>query len=634
MEHIGGYELIAELTRGITGRVVLAQAEGSTETVAIKEMLIERESGLPREEQIARFKRESEIHLSLNHPNIVRAIEAHEDGDRLFLVQEYQPGNSWHTLLQKGDYTIVEVLELGVQLCDALHAMHNQGIVHRDITPSNLLISPAGQLKITDFGMARRAFAPGITQAKMMLGTLNYMSPEQLLDATAVDGRTDVFAAGVILYRSLVGQLPFAAENPSDMAHRLLYAEPTDPLELNPDLPKSLSQKLLKCLAKDPDFRYLSAESFRKDLEEELQNPELYLAQGKVHARQGQHKEAIHCLQHAVAMDNTLTEAWACLGESFYQDGQQERASECFLRVIHLDPSNAHVFRRLGASYFIAKNIEASLKMYQRAWTLEPQDRETCLALAVCYRELGRPQEAIEQFTLLTQQYPNWDKAFHEIGRLYYQDGRLHDALKAFEQCVTINPHSQQNLYNLASLYQEVQQEVEAEPLYRRLLLENPNHTHGKHNLACVLYGQGELEEAEDLLREVVEAEPTWTQTLMLLALVEESNGHLQEAEAHYRKVMEMTPEDTSVHLQLANVLQKCYRPQAAIEVLEQALALEDENKGVILLQLALAYRTSGNFSKALELSKVVPQHAQDPELSRAASKLEQQLRRNTKGAR
>ncbi|MGE5707828.1 MAG: serine/threonine protein kinase, partial [Bacteroidota bacterium] len=285
-EQIGGYEVIAEITRGLSARVVLAQAPGSTELVAIKQLLIESDSGLSEEEQIARFRRESEIHLHLSHPHIVRAIEASgegEDGDkRLYLVQEYQHGTSWQKMLKSREYTLIEILELGVQLCDALHFMHEQGIVHRDITPANLLISPAGQLKITDFGMARRAFAPGITQAKMMLGTLNYMSPEQLIDATAVDGRTDVFAAGVILYRSLVGQLPFAAENPSDMAHRLLYAEPPDPLELNPDLPPSLAQKLLKCLAKDPDFRYLSSESLRKDLHDELQNPGLYLAQGKI----------------------------------------------------------------------------------------------------------------------------------------------------------------------------------------------------------------------------------------------------------------------------------------------------------------------------------------------------------------
>src|SRR5690606_8636038 len=133
----------------------------------------------------------------------------------------------------------------------------------------------------------RRAFAPGITQSKMMLGTLNYMSPEQLLDATSVDGRADVFAVGVILFKALTGELPFPGASPTDVAHRLLYAEPTDPLTLNPRLPKSLAERLLKCLAKAPASRYLSAESFARDIEAELSNPELFIAQGQIHAERG-----------------------------------------------------------------------------------------------------------------------------------------------------------------------------------------------------------------------------------------------------------------------------------------------------------------------------------------------------------
>src|SRR5690606_20897930 len=141
----------------------------------------EAESGLSEEEQIARFKREADIHLQLNHANIVKAVEAGMDGDRHYLVMEYQPGHTWRDLMDGPRPPLPQILEWGLQLCHALQALHDLGIVHRDVKPSNCIISPAGQLKIIDFGMARRAFAPGITQSKMMLGTLNYMSPEQLL---------------------------------------------------------------------------------------------------------------------------------------------------------------------------------------------------------------------------------------------------------------------------------------------------------------------------------------------------------------------------------------------------------------------------------------------------------------------
>ncbi|HEY9724075.1 MAG TPA: protein kinase, partial [Oscillatoriaceae cyanobacterium] len=427
-EKIGGYEILNEITRSATGRVFLAQAPGNKQMLAIKEMLLENESGLSDAEQIARFRREAEIHLALKHPNIVPALDAGLEGDRHYLVMEYQAGHSWHSLLEdeaeRKNLTLPRILELGSQLCKALHYMHEHGVVHRDIKPANLLISPIGHLKVTDFGMARRSFGPGITQSKMMLGTLNYMSPEQLLDATSVDGRSDVFGAGVILYKTFTGQLPFAAQNATEVAHNLLYADPPQPRELNPHLPEALAEKLLKALNKDPDFRYLSAESLGRDLDAELNNPELYVCQGKIYMEAKSPREASAAFQTAINLDENHACAWFGLGEAFEALGEEGQALECYLRVVALDPSRVAAYQRLGRSYAKNGNAQAAIKMLQRAWVLNPRDRDTCLLLGRTTIELGQMGEARDHFMLMTQDYPDWAEAHFEFGRILY---RLND---------------------------------------------------------------------------------------------------------------------------------------------------------------------------------------------------------------
>ena len=625
-EKIGHYEILSEITRSMTGKVYLAQAPGSKQMLAIKEMLVENESGLSVSEQVARFKREAEIHMALQHPNIVPALDSGVEGDRHYLVMEYQAGHSWHSLLEdeaeRKALTLPRILELGIQLCKALHYMHEHGVVHRDIKPSNLLISPIGQLKVTDFGMARRSFGPGITQSKMMLGTLNYMSPEQLLDATSVDGRSDVFAAGVILYKTFTGQLPFAAQNATEVAHNLLYAEPPHPREINAILPEALSDKLLKSLNKDPDFRFLSAESLARDLEAELKNPELYVSQGHLYQKSDSPAEASAAFQTAINLDNNHAEAWFGLGESFEALGQDEQALECYLRVVALDPSRVSAYQRLGKHYAKAGNAQAAIKMLQRAWVLNPKDRDTCLLLGQTYAELGQTAEAIDQFQLMTQEDPDWAEAQFELGRLLYKVGRLEPALTAFAKAASLMPCNPEMLFNLASLYQETGDIEQAKVNYEALVQLDAGNAFAHHNLACCLYALGALRDAEAILKKTLELEPTWSQTWFVLAHILESTGRQESALEAFHRAVEHDPQNMDALLMLGQLYCRQFQPNAAVEVFKSATEVPGPHQPAAWFFLANAFKMKGAYAEAIEAATRCLRQQPSADMGAAAQEL------------
>jgi serine/threonine-protein kinase len=606
--------------------VYLAQAPGSKQMVAIKEMLVEHESGLSVAEQVARFKREAEIHMGLQHPNIVPCLDSGIEGDRHYLVMEYQAGHSWHSMLEdtheRQNLTLPRIVELGAQLCKALHYMHEHGVVHRDIKPSNLLISPIGQLKVTDFGMARRSFGPGITQSKMMLGTLNYMSPEQLLDATSVDGRSDVFAAGVILYKTLTGQLPFAAQNATEVAHNLLYSDPPAPNEINPLLPDALAEKLLKALNKDPDFRYLSSESLGKDLDAELANPELYVCQGKAYMQDKAWRNAKESFEHAINLENSHGCAWYGLGESYEALGEEEQALECYLKVVALDSSRVDAYQRLGRIYCKQQNAQAAIKMLQRAWVLNPQDRDTCFLLGKTHADLGQRNEAIDQFTLMTQNYPDWAEAHFELGRVLYKEGMQGRALTAFTQAAALAPTHPEMLFNLASLNQEMNDLDKARVNYEALVQLQPEHAHARHNLACCQYALGHLKDAESELKHTLELKPTWSQTWYVLGHLMDSSGRGQAALEAFQRAYELNPANVDIALTLGQTLYRQYQPNAAIDIFAAAAAQPGDHQSTAYFFLAQTYRVKGMNAEAIEALHRCLRANPDRDMTKTANEL------------
>jgi class 3 adenylate cyclase/tRNA A-37 threonylcarbamoyl transferase component Bud32 len=268
LRQLGRYEIVRVLGSGAMGVVYEAQDNKLHRRVAIKTII---KSAMADEAQAAdyseRFMREAQSVARLNHPNIVTVYDFGEEGDIAYFVMEFIQGHELKEFLDSGvQFPLEKSLHYMIDLLDALDYAHSQGIVHRDIKPANIMIDSSGRLKLTDFGVVKVLDKQEGTQAGTMVGTPGYMSPEQIL-GTSVSPRSDIFAAGVVLYQLLTWQKPFTGEGVFTIQQKIVNEPHALPSTLNASLPPELDRIVNKALAKKPEDRYPHARDFAEDLE-------------------------------------------------------------------------------------------------------------------------------------------------------------------------------------------------------------------------------------------------------------------------------------------------------------------------------------------------------------------------------
>jgi predicted Ser/Thr protein kinase len=264
LQKVGRYEIIEELGRGAMGLVYKALDPTIGRTVALKTMRLD-VHGLETEDMLRRFKNEARAAGLLNHPNIVTIYDAGEHEGVFYIAMEFIEGTTLHALLaEKRVLTPEEVIELSRHMCKGLDYAHFNDIIHRDIKPANIMITPNGTVKIMDFGIAKSG--GGVTNTGQVLGTPNYMSPEQVKGKT-LDGRSDLFSFGVILYEMITGEKPFVGQNVTTIIYKIVNESPIAPRDLDVTVHPGLSAVVTKALAKSPDDRYQTGADLMRDLE-------------------------------------------------------------------------------------------------------------------------------------------------------------------------------------------------------------------------------------------------------------------------------------------------------------------------------------------------------------------------------
>jgi serine/threonine protein kinase len=259
----GRYQVIEELGHGGMGRVYKVQDTDIKEKVALK--LLRPEITLDKE-AVERFSNELKLARKISHRNVCRMFDLGRAEGTTFITMEFVPGEDLKSFIHRAkQLSIGTAISIAKQVCEGLEEAHRLGIVHRDLKPGNIMIDKDGDAKIMDFGIARSLSGRGITGAGVLIGTPEYMSPEQV-EGKDIDQRSDLYSLGVILYEIVTGRLPFSGDTPLSVAHKQKYEAPEDPKKLNPQVPDDLSRMILKCLEKDKEKRYQSAEELRSEL--------------------------------------------------------------------------------------------------------------------------------------------------------------------------------------------------------------------------------------------------------------------------------------------------------------------------------------------------------------------------------
>jgi serine/threonine-protein kinase len=259
---VGKYRIVERLGRGGMGTVYKAVDETLDREVAIKVL----NADLGDNDLLKRFRAEAVTLARLNHPGIATLYELYRDDENLLMVMEFVRGETVHDLCERlGPLAPPQAAYLAMQVLDALAHAHRAGVVHRDLKPANLMVANTGNVKVMDFGIARVLGTEHFTQGGYMMGTPAYMAPEQVLGGD-IDGRADLYAVGVVLYRLLSGQLPFSADTAIAMVQKQINDSPIPIAQHQPGLPAWCERVLEQALAKAPEDRFQTADDFRAAL--------------------------------------------------------------------------------------------------------------------------------------------------------------------------------------------------------------------------------------------------------------------------------------------------------------------------------------------------------------------------------
>ena len=494
-QEISHYRIIDRLGAGGMGEVFLAQDTRLDRKVAIK-MLPARSIG--DEQAKKRLFREAKAAANLDHPNICSIYEVGEEGDCAYIAMQYIEGRTLSKIIKGNPLPPFEVVNIGIQAAEALAEAHSRGVIHRDIKPQNVIITPRGRLKVLDFGLARiiNDLSSGETESRLtdtgeVVGTVGYMSPEQLRDLP-IDARSDLFSLGVLLYECATGRSAFVGSTKIQISLQVIEVDPKRPSELSADIPSELDNIILKALAKDVDARYQSATAMLADLrrlESALQGsivntrpltPMPRSSQprttrglsSKIRTAPTRLKVGLIILLVVLVtgfgmwMARPSTHQPSPEARKWYEDGTRAMRVGAFYEAskqLELSISNDDEFllahARLAHAYYELDNTDKARQELLRALSLRDQtgisSQDSAYVDAVAATVGQQFQKAIEHYHKLADQAADSDKAsaYLDLGRAYQRTENIDKAQEYYQKAIETERQSGAAYLRLGILY-------------------------------------------------------------------------------------------------------------------------------------------------------------------------------------
>ncbi len=467
--------LVRDVRKGFMGLVYIARDVRSDQTVALKTF---QGKFTWVDSALANFTREAEVWMRLGqHPNIVQATRILNIAGRPHIVMEFVPGSSLRSLLRRGRLRFKNIIDFSIQICWGMQYAYDRcSIIHRDLKPDNVMITPEGVAKVTDFGLAQavthtktrwghedsaKPQTQIVTYASDLFGgSQPYMSPEQRVPGTPLGPWSDIYAMGVMLYEMMLGDLPFKAATVEELTHLHCNVPPPTPSEVKPDLRRGCDHVILRCLAKKPDDRYTSFDELERDLQwlrkyhigEELPRPALddsadqaanWNAQGVAHMSLREHGAALQCFRWAVDLEPNTSTYWVNMGTCQIGLLAYNDAIKTFQHALTLRPPldeqvRAHLL--LGECHEHQYQLREALAAYDQALALDKKERRAWLGRGRVYGALMLPKESFQAYEMAMKLDPKDPQAWYSLGQATFDQNQPRDALYYFDKALELNP--------------------------------------------------------------------------------------------------------------------------------------------------------------------------------------------------